>query len=663
MSYISPAFPPGSKGKLLMALAALLMLSLFGWRVADTISGNSPTFDESVHVTRGYAALKLHDLRLNVEHPVLGDALAASPLLLDPSIRFPSGSVAWQAASHWVVSDLFIWHDNSHSQLLIERARYAVLTMAILLGLVVAAWAAELYGWAGGLLALLLYTVCPNILANSGLATNDLSLTFFSTLFLWLLWRFVGKPTFLRGLFSSIALAAAVMCKYSGLVLCAETVLLLFWWWWATRRGRKAARELPGVHGDYVAPSNGSTVPILSNGFTSTGLAAQEGRRRALSGSFLRTFFGAMGILFGAALCVWGVYGLKVEPIATPAVMQQDVGRSLDQFIRRHEPQPDDHLIALPEEVLAPVPPLPQNMRERILTRYKLPAPQYLRGLIQTYMQLRGGHRAYLLGKVSRKGWWYFFPVAFVLKTPLPFLLLITLALLTVTEGWEWDEWFLLLPVAALLAGAMRSHIDIGIRHLLPLYPLLAIFCGRLAPAVSAYAGDRLRLQRAAAIFVGLLCAWSLAESAAIHPLYLTYFNEMAGGPDGGAHYLVDSSLDWGQDLLRLKREIQRRHIGPIALAYFGTAEPSAYGIEYIPLDTAPLLGPAPTKPPLYGWMAASVSDLAYYGGKGGGLSWLRNYRPEFTVAHTIRVYHIPMPSVQRPEAHSLSKAVPVNWP
>lgn len=646
-----------------MTLAALLLLTAFGLRVADTIPGNSPTFDESVHVTRGYAALKLHDFRLNVEHPVLGDALAASPLLLDHSIRFPSGSVAWQEASHWVVSDLFIWHDNSHSQLLIERARYAVLTLAILLGLVVAAWAAELYGWAGGLLALLLYTVCPNILANSGLATNDLSLTFFSTLFLWLLWRFVRKPSFLRGLIASIALGAAVMCKYSGLILCGDTALLLFWWWWATRRGRQAARELHSTPGESAAYSNGATSSILSNGFTSTGSAALEGRRHALAPSFLGALFGLIGILLGAALCVWGVYGFKIEPLATPAVMRQDVGRSLDQFIRRHEPQPDDHLIALPEEVLVPAPPLPQNMRERILTRYKLPAPQYLRGLIQNYMQLRGGHRAYLLGKVSRNGWWYFFPVAFLLKTPLPFLLLITLALLTITEGWEWDEWFLLLPAAAFFAVAMKSHIDIGIRHLLPLYPLLAIFCGRLAPAVSAYAGGRLPLLRGSALFIGLLCAWSIGETAAIHPLYLTYFNELAGGPAGGAHYLVDSSLDWGQDLLRLKRELRSRRVGPIALAYFGTAEPSAYGIEYIPLDTAPIIGPPSDKPPLYGWIAASVSDLAYYGGTGGGLSWLRPYQPAFTVAHTIRVYHIPMPPVKRPEVGHVLRSAPVNWP
>ncbi|MCA1596511.1 MAG: glycosyltransferase family 39 protein, partial [Chloroflexi bacterium] len=254
ISAVAPAraiLPRNAASRTAAACLALVILAVFAWRMVVSVPGNSVTYDESVHVTRGYAALKYHDLRLNIEHPVLGDALAALPLLADSRIQFPLDSAAWRSAEHWVLADEFLWHLNRQPQAMVNSARYSAVVMSILLAVVIAAWAADLYGWAGALFALLLYTLSPTVIANSILATNDLSLALFSTLYTWLLWRFTRKPSFLRGVLCALALAAAVTCKYSGLVLAVDTLLLLpvAGWYWRkhvldTAAGRASSKWL-----------------------------------------------------------------------------------------------------------------------------------------------------------------------------------------------------------------------------------------------------------------------------------------------------------------------------------------------------------------------------------------------------------------------------------
>jgi hypothetical protein len=143
-------------------------------------------------------------------------------------------------------------------------------------------------------------------------------------------------------------------------------------------------------------------------------------------------------------------------------------------------------------------------------------------------------------------------------------------------------------PIWALIlvytAFSLTSHLNIGHRHLLPVYPALFIACG----ACAYFFRTKSRL----AIFSGILVCWQIAESSSVRPDYLTYFNQIAGGSKNGYRHLVDSSLDWGQDLPALKRWLNA-HYGPAAgalyLAYFGTASPRWYGIEAssLPLDSS----------------------------------------------------------------------------
>jgi hypothetical protein len=145
----------------------------------------------------------------------------------------------------------------------------------------------------------------------------------------------------------------------------------------------------------------------------------------------------------------------------------------------------------------------------------------------------------------------------------------------------------LLAPVAA-FAGAFSflSRVNIGIRYILPLFPFLMVLAGNLIPLPVT----KPLLKRALIMAISL---WLLAESFFIHPHYLAYFNQLAGGPEGGYRHLVDSNLDWGQDLKGLRGYMDREGVGRIKLSYFGTADPGQYGIPYDPL---PSLAPLPSE-------------------------------------------------------------------
>jgi len=185
---------------------------------------------------------------------------------------------------------------------------------------------------------------------------------------------------------------------------------------------------------------------------------------------------------------------------------------------------------------------------------------------------------AFLLGRVSNEGWWYFFPVTFLLKTPIPLLALLGIAALTRRRGrgaWR-DELVVWLPVGIYAAVAVVRALNIGHRHLLPIYPFLFVAAGRAADWAFASSASR---ARAPALVVSALCGWHAVSPALLPPHYLAYVNELGGGPANGYRLFADSSLDWGQDLKNLKVYLDRHHAGHVKLSYFGTADPAYYEI------------------------------------------------------------------------------------
>jgi hypothetical protein len=212
-----------------------------------------------------------------------------------------------------------------------------------------------------------------------------------------------------------------------------------------------------------------------------------------------------------------------------------------------------------------------------------LPAATYWRGLIKIFTEYSQGYPTFLFGQISRTGWWYYFPVTFALKTPLPTLILFAVGLVVICKQRRTRRsaavWA---PPVILMGFALISPLAIGYRHILPVLPFVIVIGGGAALVLLPDRQARYGALRAACC-AGLI-AWLVIGTLAIYPHHLSYFNEIAGGPGQADRILVDSNLDWGQDLPALKQLMAERQLACVNLAYFGTALPAAYGVRYSPL-------------------------------------------------------------------------------
>jgi hypothetical protein len=228
----------------------------------------------------------------------------------------------------------------------------------------------------------------------------------------------------------------------------------------------------------------------------------------------------------------------------------------------------------------------PSGMARAILFLTDLQGlPQaWLDGLLYTYQSalLR---KTFLLGQYSETGWWYYFPFAMLVKTPLATLSAVVLAVGVLVVVWRrvgwrsmvgWTAACLVIPPAAYLISAMASNLNLGLRHVLPVYPFLYLGIGLAA-------GEAWRRFPRLARYAGAVLALLLAvETLLAFPNYIPFFNLAAGGERGGIRLLGDSNLDWGQDLKLLAQWQQDHPDENLYLVYFGIADPWAYGIRYV---------------------------------------------------------------------------------
>jgi 4-amino-4-deoxy-L-arabinose transferase-like glycosyltransferase len=250
---------------------------------------------------------------------------------------------------------------------------------------------------------------------------------------------------------------------------------------------------------------------------------------------------------------------------------------------------------------------------------------------------------AFLMGEVRQGGWAWYFPFAFVVKTPLPFLVLLGVAVLLPTS----HRWKLLRHPAlwlyplSHLGTSVASGMNIGLRHLLPIYPFLYIAIGGLARAKLPC---RVRSAHLWGPAIGLLVGWQAMEAAAVFPFGIAYFNQLVGGPKNGYRVLVDSNVDWGQSFMELSAYMQDAGVDSVRLSYYTWIDPAAYGVAYQPLppagDPAATLehpyDPAPgiyaiSATPLQGVM---VSEEGLYG-------WFRQREPDAQPGYGLLVYHV----------------------
>jgi Dolichyl-phosphate-mannose-protein mannosyltransferase len=262
--------------------------------------------------------------------------------------------------------------------------------------------------------------------------------------------------------------------------------------------------------------------------------------------------------------------------------------------------------VRTPAEAFAEAPQLFEVLGMKSLAFVTMPAPALPAGFARVRVHDLGGHTAFLLGETSRDGWWYYFPVVFFFKTPIALLVLFLV-------GARRSPLMTLCCVTMMLV-AMTASLNIGVRHVMPMY----------APfAVAAAVGASTIKPRFLAI---VLLLWFFIAGSLAHPDSMAYFNEAA--LPNPAHVAVDSNLDWGQDILRLARVVKQERIEHIHVVMNFSTRLDRHGINATWLRP----GERPR-----GWIAVGENWVAFT----KDYDWLKAYKPVRRIGKSIRLYHI----------------------
>ena len=268
-------------------------------------------------------------------------------------------------------------------------------------------------------------------------------------------------------------------------------------------------------------------------------------------------------------------------------------------------------------------------------------APAYWREWQAFTEYLKDPLPGYLFGQTSKFGWWYYFPVTFAVKTSLPELIFLVLALVHTAKARTWvRDLPLIVPPLLLFASLLFSPHDLGYRYLLPIVPFIFVYSADVIRAA-----QRVRWQTAAVL---ILLGWQIVGTLRYYPYYLTFFNEIVGGPDRGRYILVDSNLDWGQDLIGLKQYVDEHHLDHVRFSYSGATLPSAYGLhtEALPPVYPPMrdqgawwLHTLYPPDPLPGTYAIALTSMM---ADPNSYSFFRDRPPDHVIGNSIYLYKIP---------------------
>jgi 4-amino-4-deoxy-L-arabinose transferase-like glycosyltransferase len=602
---------PSATGPLYWFSGPLPVVALVICHVALGLSAaarKSMTFDESAHLGGGLGYWAANDYRLHSENGNWSQRWGTLPLYLK-GYRPDLANRSWAISDVWGITENLLNAMGSQADSMLARCRAMTAMSSALLALLVYFWSRYIFGAVGGVISLALYAFSPGFLANGFLVTSDVMATLFFTASCAALWALLHRVSWLTLVVSVISLTGLVLSKYSGVLIAPMAMVMVI-----------------------VRLASAMPLPI------------QLFKPREIHGRLRQSLtFAVVAIVqtLGVVLLVWASYGFRYDMFApeykegstyqvpwtrVEGGMSGDMA-TVVQYARDH------HL-------------LPEG---------------YLYGF--SYTLLYAAQRAaFLNGMFSYRGWTSFFPLCLLWKTPLELFVLLWLAvwaLVACPGGADSREarassarrarLYQLTPLAVLFTiywiVALKSTLNIGHRHILPTYPPMFIFAGAVglwfssvgsratirqgndargqAARGTAVAPQKLTVPRSATI---VLAALSGLEAIGFWPHYLAYFNFVAGGPTQGYRRLVDSSLDWGQDLGELKtwldaHPIDSRDPQRVYLSYFGTALPAAYGIraqelpKFFPVWNRTL--PTPLTGGLYcisASMLQSVYTVPYFG-------------------------------------------------
>jgi len=600
--------------KITNIIAVCLLVLMFGLSFFS-IFNEANTMDELAHTPSGYSYIIKKDMRLNPEHPPLLKDLSGlsvwlgSKITNDP-IYFPDKVKSWtqDLNGQWDFGREFLFRNNNNADNIIFFARLPMIMIMLLLGYYVFRWTRELYGNRASLFSLFLYSLSPAFIANGRLVTTDVvaATAFFISIYYFIKW--IQKQNKKNLIIAGLVFGIALLTKFSLVLLIPYFVLTTIIWAIINRK--------------FIKPVIGLIL---------------------------------IGII-GMAL-VWPIY--QFHTWNYPAERQiADAEANLKTF--------GDRFLADPVIWASDKP---------ILRPYA----QFFTGLLMVVQRASGGNTTYFLGEISRTAWPHYFPFVFLIKVPLSLLILILIAFISVKSHPKlrktkillkkyFTEFALLLFFVIYWYTSVTSNLNIGVRHVLPTFPIIYILVsGQINKWLNSYSGpllEKIKLNSKKefksfkmiswvhfkayskyAIII-ILFAWYAFGTIKIYPHFLTYFNELIGGSSQGYKYVTDSNLDWGQDLKRLTEFVDQNNIDKIYVDYFGGDSLNyRLGAKY-----QPWWGDKnPEELPSNSWLAISATFLQ--GGKGvpnpeyhektGYYNWLNQYEPVTVIGNSIFVYQI----------------------
>ncbi len=453
---------------------AILLTVLASARIIATYSVFNHTFDEPFHVACGMEWLDKGTYTCEPQHPPLARVAAAlGPYLSgirSQGVATPSDPLSEPREGTAIL------YSGHHYERTLALARLGILPFFWIACAVVYVWGARYFSKRLAVLAVLVFSFTPTVLAHAGLATTDMALTaFLSAAFLTgLIW--VERPTPALGALFGLCTGLAVISKFTTLLFLPAAAVVVLVWYWAT------GHSIPGK-------AIASRLPTLAL---------------------------AVGV---GALVIWAGYRFSFGPVDFASI--------------------------------------------------RLPAPELYAGIETVLKHNELGHWSYVLGERSPLGFWYFYPVALAVKTPLALLALAGFGVVLVFRKDSGVPllWTPLAFSAAVLQAGMLGHINIGVRHVLPVYTGIAILAAAALLELLQVAERR----RGAEILLVLLAGWFAGSSLWSHPDYLAYFNALAGShPE---NVLVDSDLDWGQDIKRAAVRLHELGVKEVAFPQFIIAD------------------------------------------------------------------------------------------
>jgi 4-amino-4-deoxy-L-arabinose transferase-like glycosyltransferase len=601
---------PRQLRQLLPAVLLALNAGILAWEAYL----HSPTLNEPAHLVAGISYWQFGRFDVYCVNPPLVRMVAAAPVLLaDPKTDWRNFYEGSGVRPEFLLGEDLVAVNGERSAWLFTIARWACIPFSLFGGYLCYCWAKRLYGNTAGLLSLALWCFCPNLLGHGQLITPDVAATALSLAAAYSFWLWLTKPNWTRAVTSGAILGLAELTKMTLIILFPLWLVMWLVYRWQDRRTIGARGWLRDL--GMLAVRMAIALYVLNLGygfkrsldrldsfkFVSASLASNDDAEKVPAGGanrFAGTWIGALPV-----------------------------------------PLPRDYLLGM-------------DMQRRDFENYGLPS--------------------YLAGQFSPKGWWYYYLYALAIKVPLGTWLLLLLAAIspfilkrisssTVSADaaspsgpagpaarWR-DEFVLLCPAITILVFvSSQTGFSEHMRYVLPAFPFAFIWIGRIVPT----------LRRKHQVLTGVATAallWSIGSSLAIYPHSLSYFNELVGGPMGGPEHLLQSNVDWGQDLFFLKGWLDKHpEAKPIQLAYFGFCDPKFFGIDYTALQppTPAATGSANIQIPP-GWYAISVNfvrGMPHFSYKGdgtkmnyaqGSLIPFQKLKPTATAGYSIYIYHV----------------------